>query len=414
MAYPITETDIAYYLKEKYVQNYVNMLMWEDFPLLGMVRKNTDAEGKYTVVPATIAGSHGIATTVAQAQTNGSSSQGVDFLVPCGEMYAVLQIKDKALKQSKSDRGSFVRGMDHEIKGILRNLGAATSMQLWGNGGVPLGRRLSASTNVITLYNKDDVSNFYKGMPIGASTATGAGSSDALRTGSTTVASIQREAGTVTLVSAAGITDFANDDYLHHVGLFGGADVTSIMKGIGAWNPASAPSATLFHNVDRTVDDLLSGARLPSGETNGTILDILRKLAAYSASRIGTRADWIFVHPRQIEVASSTLEWRSYQPVQARDSMGVFGYSAIEFRSAFMSGKLMGDLHCGPTQLQLLNSKAVELQSLGPIGRPMDEAGYKMMWVHNAAAWEQRWATYANPVVWEQNQLARATVEAVV
>ena len=410
----ITETDVAYYLKEKYVQNYVNMLMWQDFPLLGMIRKNTEADGKYTVVPATISGSHGIGTTVAQAQTNGSASQGVDFLVPTGEMYAVLQIKDKVLKSTKTDKGSFVRGLDHEIKGLLRNLGAATSMQLWGDGGVPLGRRASISTNTVTLTNPDDVNNFFKGMPVGASANTGAVSTDALRSGSTTVASINREAGTVTLTDASQISGFTNNDYLHHVGLFGGADVTSIMKGLGAWNPPSAPSSTTFHGVNRTVDDLLSGGRLPSGEANGTILDILRKLASYSSSRLGTRADWYFVHPRQIEVASSTLEWRSYQPITARDSMGVFGYSAIEFRSAFMSGKLMGDLHCGPTQLQIMNSQAVELQSLGPIGRPMDDAGYKMMWVYNSAAWEQRWATYANPVVWEQNQLARATIDAVV
>lgn len=410
----ISETDITYYLKEKYVQNYVNMLMWKDFTLLGMIKKNPDAEGKYTAVPATYAGGHGIATTVAQAQTNNSPTKGVEFLVPCAEMYAVLQIKDKALKQSKSDKGSFVRGIDHEVKGILRNFGAATSVQLWGDGGTPVGRRSSASTNVITLTNADDVNNFFVGMPISASSATGASTSDTLRTGSTTVASVQREAGTVTLTSAAAITNFADNDYLFHTGLFAGATVNVIMKGLGAWNPASAPSSTLFHNVDRTVDDYLSGARLPSGETSGTLLDRIRKLASYSQTRLGTNADWFFVHPRQIEVAASQQEWRSYQAITARDSMGIFGYNGIEFRSAFMSGKLLGDLHCGPTQLQFINSDVVELQSLGPIARPMDDAGYKMQWVYNEAAWEQRWATYANPVVWEQNQLARATLETVV
>jgi hypothetical protein len=138
-------------------------------------------------------------------------------------------------------------------------MGDALAFDLFRDGSGVRGQRSSASTNVITLTVPDDVRNFKVGMTVIAS-ANADGSSP--RTGSTTVAGIDEDAGTVTLTSAAAITSFANSDYLFRKG-----DPGTCMEGFESCTPLTAPtSSDTFRGLSapgRSVDVRgLSGSRV--------------------------------------------------------------------------------------------------------------------------------------------------------
>jgi hypothetical protein len=93
-------------------------------------------------------------------------------------------------------------------------------------------------------------------MTIGAS-ANADGSSP--RTGTAVVTGIDRASKTVTVDNAAGITLFANNDYLFRAG-----DPGNCMDGMEKCNPLTAPtSGDSFRSVDRSVDvEALAGSRI--------------------------------------------------------------------------------------------------------------------------------------------------------
>src|SRR5690606_37988352 len=112
------------------------------------------------------------------------------------------------------------------------------------------------STNTITLTEADDVRNFKIGMTLIAS-ANADGSTP--RTGSAVVTAVDEDTGTVTVDSAAGITSFANSDYLFRKG-----DPGTCVDGLEVMFPLTAPTTgDSFRGVDRSVDvRRLAGCRV--------------------------------------------------------------------------------------------------------------------------------------------------------
>jgi hypothetical protein len=144
-----------------------------------------------------------------------------------------------------------------------------------------IGQRATASTNVITLTKKSDVYLINKGDVVGAS-ATDGGTA---RVGSTTVVAKDPSAGTITLASAAAIASFADNDFLFIVG-----NQNAGMAGLGAYNPATAPtSGDAVFGGDRSVDpEATAGIRYTTGGT--TKREDLIKFMAYMEQTPGFEA----------------------------------------------------------------------------------------------------------------------------
>jgi hypothetical protein len=152
--------------------------------------------------------------------------------------------------------GAFMELVSKETDFKLKEMGDSLAFDLFRSGNGMRGRRASASTNIITLTNADDVRNFKVGMTVIADdTVTGASP----RTGSTTVAGIDEDAGTITLTSAAALDSFADNDYLFRKG-----DPGTCMDGFEVLTPLTAPTPSeSFRGIDRTVDVRgLSGSRI--------------------------------------------------------------------------------------------------------------------------------------------------------
>lgn len=194
-------------------------------PTLSSIEKDTEFGGRH-VSQALIyqiggGGSASIATTIA----NTLASIPEEFVgITRKKMYEVAILDNETIEASASDKTSFARVLDEVDRKMQAAANRVESRLHRGRGGwigrIAVGTDIT-NAYVITLDDKADAFNFYKGQKLVFSDTDG--TSGAIRAGGAkTVASVQREAGTVTLVEDIDtITSVAVGDYIFTEGDFG-------------------------------------------------------------------------------------------------------------------------------------------------------------------------------------------------
>jgi hypothetical protein len=250
-----TLSTVAYIYKRKYSDQQVAEVAMRDHPTFTRIAKKGGFTGEAFYYPITYGFPQGISGTFADAQSGAASSKGVQLRCARTPKFAVITINGEAMHAAQN-MGAFMELVSKETDFKLKEMGDSLAFDLFRSGNGMRGRRASASTNIITLTNADDVRNFKVGMTVIADdTVTGASP----RTGSTTVAGIDEDAGTITLTSAAALDSFADNDYLFRKG-----DPGTCMDGFEVLTPLTAPTPSeSFRGIDRTVDVRgLSGSRI--------------------------------------------------------------------------------------------------------------------------------------------------------
>jgi hypothetical protein len=259
---------------------------------------------------------------------------------------------------------SFVEARKSEADGIIMSLKNNLAMNLYRNGGGARGRRASASSNVITLTDPADVVNFEVDMVLRFSTADG--TSGALKTGSTPIVAVDRDAGTIEVDDITDITTPADNDYIFVAGDFGAAP-----SGLAAWLPASAPSASLFFGVDRTSDvSRLGGIRY--SDSNPLVEKIKRAVAR--AWREGARVDHMFVNPvdwAELEIALGDRVVRDI----VKSTVADVSFDALKIPTPFGVIKVLGDPDCPRSVGYLLTLSSFVFVSRGSAPRVLDPDG---------------------------------------
>lgn len=244
----IDATSLTAIVKELYPDSKVREELYSKNPLFGILAKDRNAHGELVKValrygdPVTVS-----ATFTERAATEGiTASKYAAFDLTTVNEYGFAEITGESIDKTKNDRGSFIRIVDREIAGVMRQMKNRMSISLFRSGSGSIGRRASISTNTITLTNPSDTRFFEIGMRVQASSTD---SASGVRTGYTHVTAVNRLGGTVTVNSAAAITSFSDNDYL-----FPRGDIDGKIKGLEAWVPASDPTSTPFFGVDRSSD----------------------------------------------------------------------------------------------------------------------------------------------------------------
>ena len=140
MALTLTTADSA--LKEFYlpaVREQLNMTNW----LLMQVEKNsTDIEGRRAVLSLHVGRNPSVGARVEGAALPGTNSAGSTSIgvqdyaeerVPLKYEYGRIQLSGPVIRAMKSDRGSFVRAIESETKGVTNDLKKDVNRQLWGD-----------------------------------------------------------------------------------------------------------------------------------------------------------------------------------------------------------------------------------------------------------------------------------------
>lgn len=261
-----SDTNISNTLKQIWV-NRVEVETARVSPALALINKNTGWVGDALTTVVPYGHGPGRSADIAKAIAGSANSKDAKFTHYSAHNYAVFTVDNEALLASKNDKGAVVQHLYRQSQGKHEVLMSDLAQDLYRDGSGVKGRRSGAlvNTNTVTLTNPDDAVNFNIGDTVIAADALSGGT---LRTGSTTINSVDYDAGTITLTSAAGISGFVANDYL-----FVDGDRGSKLYGFDAWIPATV-SATLFGGVDRTANPyLLAGVRYDG--SNGLVREAI-------------------------------------------------------------------------------------------------------------------------------------------
>jgi len=330
MALTLTTYDSL--LKRRFTPQKVQDLTEADRPLMARLKKDPSFSGSAMQVPLIYGRPQGIAAqSLAIAQGSTSNVLPKHFLLTIADYFGTVDISSKVMLASRDNPGAFLSSKTADIDGLYEQMADNTHQLLWGNGGGALGRRASAATNVITLTEKTQVFAFEVGMTVAASSGDGSSGSDAIRSGQTTVASRDPEAGTITLTSAAAISGFVDNDYLFRYGDFAGNSGANLITGIQAYIPSTSASIPNLFGMVRTTDPIkLGGSRLASADYAGLgAEERIKKLGSRMTGAYKMKCfDTGYMNPEDWQNLEISLNSRGIR--QLTDNSTRFGFNVLQ------------------------------------------------------------------------------------
>lgn len=365
-------------------------MVYKDNPYLAMLAKMENFGGKNLPIPIIYGNPMGRSATFATAQANKTASKITDFVLTRNHDYAVASIDNETLDASKGDSNAFMEAATTEIDGAINQITRSLAIALFRSGSGSIGQcNASATSTTLQLKNANDVTNFEVNMELKFSTADGSGS---LKSGAVTVVAINRDSGALTTDALSGIdgsTGVAADDYIFVEG-----DHAAKLKGLLAWLPSTAPSATAYFGVDRSVDV----TRLGGIRYDASSLPIEEGLigAIHRVAREGGRPDVIFMDYSSWDALCKSLGSK----VQFIDHVVEAGQAKLNFRGIMIHGprgpvKVIPDQNCPSDRAFVLQMDTWKLYSLGKAPRIQDSDGLKMLREAASDAVEVRVVYYA-------------------
>lgn len=363
-------------LKEAFPKGVPQDLCYKSCPTYSILPKNRDSYGEDIKVPVRYSDPQGRSANFTQARTSQKPSKHIAFKVTTVNDYATAQIDNELIDRSKKDPQSFIRVVQSEMDGALRTLKmSGAGHALFRNGGGAIGRMTAASntaTAAITLREITDARFFSVGMTLATSATDG--TSGAVKAGTVEVLSVDESTGIITAtgVWTAGIATAAASDYIFVAGDFGAK-----FKGFDAWLPATAPGATLFFGVDRSVHPTrLGGQRkdLSGRPIEEALIDIGAIMAL-----CGAEIDVIVVNPLQWASLEKSLGTRcQYGEMGSPDNADI-GFETIKLRTPSGKVDILADPNCQPNVAFALQLDTWMFESLGDMPKLLNTDGNAML-----------------------------------
>lgn len=375
-------------LKTKFDKRPPEYLKWEDKPLHTLLKKKEDFSGKGLVYTIKVGLPAGTSNTFSSAKANQgifydtNTGMYVDLTLTLAKYYGVHSIEDLTMNVAKGQEGTFLDGQLEMIQSIMDSVEEQVAIAEYRSGSGSIGKRASISSNTITLSNAEDSHNFEVGQKIVAAAAETAG---ALRAGSAIVVAVDYDAGTVTVDNAAGITDFANNDFLF---LDGNRNLG--LKGLAAWIPDTAPtSGDNFFGVDRSSNPVrLAGSRLNAASL--TIEEALVKMS-HTIAKLGGKPDIALMsfdrHQELVNSLGSKVQYVEHK-------VGTIGFKTLIVEGPKGAIKCVADSHCPNNRIYVLTSSTWELHSAKAVPHIVQGDGLRIMRAADQMSYEVRVAAY--------------------
>lgn len=389
----------------------------KDMPLFGAIKKRTNfyaVDGEYLAWQ--LSTGPGVGVTFSNAQTNKGALTIKRPLITRSTEYAVGSISHELLKCSKHNEEALAEAYITVVDGLMYGVRKSLGTRLYGNGGGSLFRStaVSGSSTPWTITIPRTASKL---IQIGSvlQRSTDDGTSGSVVSGNYVVTSIAPNASApntstdVIIATNSGSPDTPNsDDYYFRDGDFGVG-----IKGLGAWVPATAPSASEnFFGVDRSVAaDYMSGTRYSN--TTGTIQDTLLEACAIAAD-MGARQDFGVLNPRDWATLSKELGSQriavdqvpaQIDPPGAKANRRVgFGYDAIGMASGSGLIKFIADPFCPPGSAWVGRQETAAIWSADDAVDILDLDGNTMLRETSSDASEIRVGGYLQMVITEPMQ----------
>lgn len=350
-------TAFNYALKRLYTQNrFEEMAYNKARPLLAMMPKATDFEGEYIHVGVKY--SHGGAPSAnfATAQANANTQKGVKFLIDTVDDYVIARVSNKIIRMSKTNAGSLARAIESEVDSKTNALTNRLARAIYGdrNGKLYTIGTSGVSTVTVTPSSKYDLS----GVEVGQVHVAVTGST--VR-GAAVVVAVDRDAPSVTYDRSAAGLGWTDADTVHPEGDITSATSYLKVAGLASWIPDSAPGATAFFGVDRTVDkQRLGGCRLSGA--SGRLDEKIDELVSIIQTE-GGNPDTIMMNPYQMRKLRYILGTKVEYSERVTEA-GV-GFKGIVFMTGMGPVECFADRFCPTSSIYVLEMDSWKLHSAG-------------------------------------------------
>lgn len=376
-------------LKQHYTHDRIENMVYKDNPFFAMVSKMKNFDGRNLPVPIKYGLPQGISSTFSTAQSNITNTYLKAFLLTRAKHYSVASIDNETIEASKNDSGAFLSALTLEIDGAIEGVARELAVALFRDGSGAIGQASVAVTSgtTLTLSLADDIANFEVGMVlVFCATTTGT-----LKSGSLSVVSVNRDAGTMVLSAAGttidGGTGIAASDYIFRQG-----NQSLSVTGIQGWLPNTAPtSGDSFFGIDRSADSVrLAGIRY---DGRGMPIEEALVDAAAKVGQLGGRPDYCFLSYTQY----AALEKALGSKVQYVDKNIT---PEIGFRGIMIHGprgpiSVIPDQNCPGNRAFMLSMEYWKLYSLGDAPKIIQTDGLKFLRDSSADSVQVRVGAYA-------------------
>jgi hypothetical protein len=364
-------TSYAGAVKQIYSPDQVEIITFQDNPLLALMAKDTTFDGAAFNEALIYGNPQGRGTTISQAQTTASASTIAGFQLKRVSNYGVASISNELIEASASNKGSLLKALTTEIDGTFRNVSRSLAMQMYGDGTGSLGTVASTASSgtIITMTDVNQITNIDVNQSLDFWTATSSGTLHA----TATVTSVDYNAGTFTLGTAiaGALTSIASSDVILMTG-----DLNAALSGLAAWLPLTAPSSgDSFFSVNRSVSPTrLAGVR---SKQVGVSIDEAIINGAADLGIQGGASDYCFM---------DFLNWRNLVKIlgpQVRymdlNVAPKVGFQAVEVIGPKGKIKVIPDRNCPSNLAYLLSMDTWKLRSLGMAPKLLDSDGNRML-----------------------------------
>jgi hypothetical protein len=377
-------TTFAAALKVHYVDFTVKNMVYKNNPLHALIGKDEKFGGLNMPLPLIYGNPQGRSATFSNALAQKTNSLVKAFTLTRVKDYSLANIDNEVMEASHGDSNAFMKAATTEIDGAINSITRSLAISEYRNGTGSIGVIGTLSTNTITLASISDVTNFEVGQTVGASSADGSGT----RTGTTTIATIDRNLGKVVLTSAAAITSLAAGDYLFVAG-----DQNAKLSGLDAWIPMPGVlTSTSFFGVDRTVDSVRLAGVSKDYSSNANIEENLVDLSS-AIGREGGFPDHCFMDFENYAALEKALGSK-VQYVNLKSDAEV-GFEGIRIHGTKGPISVVPDQNCQGDRFYMLQMDTWKVYSLGMAPKLLKSDGLEFLRVSSADAVEVRAGYYA-------------------
>lgn len=380
-------TDVQYIFKDGYDDSVVGRDVSKDHALFSDITRKGGFNGKGQFYSIKTGNSQGVGKTVAVGQAAISTTQGEQPYVTRVTQYGFIRLNGEDMMAAPNG-GAFYDYVTEQTDSILEEVGNDLALELYGDATGMRGRISSINGQILTLTNAEDVRKFSIGMTIvGDNNASGASPN----AGTTTVASIDEDTGTITC--AAGGVAAANliaNDYLFRYG-----DGGVCVQGLALATPLTAPTAgDSFRTIDRSVNvRKLAGVRLTG---TGALLEDIGLLAVKCKQNCRRAFDRFYLNPINFHAAVQTTGAKI--TYTGGGDGATVGFEAIDVATEGGTVKLVSDPDA-PTDLGYgVRMSEHFIWHLGEFPHIVRDAGGPKMQVYNADSIEIRVRAWWNYV----------------
>tara|TARA_R110000868_G_scaffold93573_7_gene258808 strand:+ start:1024 stop:2256 length:1233 start_codon:yes stop_codon:yes gene_type:complete len=393
----ITLANISNSLKITYAKG-MEKIAYKNHPLLGMIPKESEFEGKSYNQSIRNAAMQGRSATFTTAQAQVGTNEYNEFTITARKNYSIFRIEGQVIAMAKG-AGAYVEQLSDAIDGAIQVITDDMSTNLYRGASGTRGRVAAfPAATTLQLATIEDVINFELGMEVGSSATDGTGAADV---GTATITAIDRVNGILTTDGGGWVAQIPA--ILVNNFLFTSGDYNLKMQGLDSWVPTDRTGlAVAFNGVTRSVDpDRLAGMFFDGA---GGPIETTLNNAVGLAFRMGCRTiDTCMMNPVDMGDLVNAISNRIREPrptTRKAETVGKasIGYEGFAVTTPSGTIEVFSDPFCPKGTFRLLTLDTWKLKTAGKAPDFLMADDQKILRVAADDAYEGRVGYYGNVV----------------